>query len=94
MALAAAAQGIKNLLVAAVGAREAAVVKEVTVFGVASLAQAVGILSGQLPAEPVASGIDELFARLNSYEVDFADVRGQEFAKRTRVLAAGGGTMC
>src|SRR5262249_50614284 len=66
MALAAAAQGIKKLLVPAVNACEAAVVEEVTVFGVASQAQAVGILSGQLPAEPVASGIDELFARLNS----------------------------
>ena len=47
-----------------------------------ALAEAVGILSGQLDAEPVVAGIDELFAKLNSYDVDFADVRGQEFAKR------------
>src|SRR5205807_7984332 len=82
MALAAADHGVPKLLVPAVNAREAAVVEQVQVFAVHSLTEAVALLSGQVQAEPVTAGIDELFAKLNTYDVDFADVRGQEFAKR------------
>jgi magnesium chelatase family protein len=91
VAMAARDQGVRKLIVPAANAREAAVVTEIEVFGVNSLADAVGLVSGQLALEPTAYQPEELAARLNRYDVDFADVRGQEFAKRALVVASAGG---
>ena len=90
VAMAARDAGLRRLIVPRDNAREAAVVQELEVFAVASLAEAVGLVTGQLDLDPVVYQPEEIADRLNRYDVDFADVRGQEFAKRAMVIAAAG----
>jgi magnesium chelatase family protein len=81
---------LRGLIVPSASAREAAVVDAVEVIAVNSLAEAVAFLSEQLEIEPTPPRIDQWFHEFSRYEVDFADVRGQEMAKRALTIAAAG----
>lgn len=91
IAMAARDQGLKRLLVPRVNGREAAVVQDLEVFAITSLAEAVGLITEQVEIDPIVYHPDEISQQLNRYEVDFGEVRGQEFAKRAMVISAAGG---
>jgi magnesium chelatase family protein len=91
MALSAARQhGLRGIVVPDTNAHEAAVVEELEVIPVSSLAEAAAFFAGHLDIDPVPSRLQELFNTLAHYDDDYCDVRGQELAKRALVIAAAG----
>lgn len=79
---------LRGIVVPAENAAEAAVVEDLEVIPVRSLAQAVAFFAGEIDIDPHPSKIQELFEQFSIYDLDFADVRGQESAKRAMTLAA------
>ncbi len=91
LALLAKERGVKGVMVPQANAAEAAAVDGIDVLGVESLGQVVGIFNGQCAAVPHPTVDIESMIAETIVEVDFADVRGQEAAKRAVTIAAAGG---
>lgn len=90
-ALAAKAAGIPRLVVPRANAAEAALVKDIAVYPVNSLGDVVNLLQSPALFEPFIVDTDAIFRNASSYDVDFADVRGQDHAKRAAEIAVAGG---
>ena len=73
-------KGLRGLIVPAQNAAEAAVVDDVDVIPVSFLTDVVGFLTDELPVEPLNVDLDTIFATEGQYDLDFADVRGQELS--------------
>lgn len=92
IALSAQRNKIKNLLVPAPNAREAAVAGEnINVYPLETLNDAINFLNNLIIIEPHREDIADIFRQRMNYPVDFSDVRGQEHVKRALEVAAAGG---
>lgn len=82
----------KGLIVPQANVREAAVVNNLYVYGMDNLSDVISFLNGNSHYEPTyVDTRQEFYEHQYNFELDFADVKGQESVKRALEIAAAGG---
>ncbi len=92
IAIKARAEGFQGLIVPQANVREAAVVNKLEVYGMENIIDVIHFLEQKTNPQPtIIDTRKEFYEQQYNFDLDFADVRGQDNVKRALEVAAAGG---
>lgn len=83
--------GFEGMIIPRQNAREAAVVNNLTVYGVDNIKEVIEFFNEKQELQPTQVNTrEEFYAKQSAFDLDFAEVKGQENVKRALEVAAAG----